>query len=312
MKPPAISVIVPCYNVARFIPQTLDSILDQSGPEAEILVVDDGSTDAIGEALKPFQNRIRYIRIPNSGGPSRPRNIGLQEAAGDLVAFCDADDLMLPGKLRVAGEVFEGHPEVDFLFTNFQTCDETGRKIEGDFLAEYREFRRFLKPVAGSKLSLLEGADAYRALLRANFIGTSSVVGRTRVFPGAGGFDETMPNAEDIDLWRRIALRGHTFAFLDEVYHSYRLRSGSISHGESRRYPALIKGAEKEIPHCTDPEDLRFIKDEIVRLWLGYGYALRKEGQKSQAQKAYRTALGMRKSWEGIKGLVLSSLVRNT
>ena len=311
MRPPLISVIVPCYNVALFIPQTLKSILEQAGPEVEILVVDDGSTDAIEPALGPFKDQIRYIRIPNSGGPSRPRNIGLQEATGDLVSFCDADDLMLPGKLETAAGIFADYPEVDFLFTNFQTCDEAGLPIETNFLAEYRHFRKYLHPVRESQLSLLLGADAYRGLLRANFIGTSSVVGRTRVFTDAGGFDETMPNAEDIDLWRRIARCGHKFGFLDVVCHSYRIRAGSISHGESERYPALIKGTEKEIPFCTDSEDLNFINDEIVRLWLGYGYALRKEGQKSQAKNAYRTALSLRKSWEGIKGLILSSLVRD-
>lgn len=308
MPPPEISVVVPCYNVAGFVPQTLKTILGQTGPEVEILVVDDGSTDPIDQALKPFTEQIRYFRIPNSGGPSRPRNIGITEAVGELISFCDADDLMLPGKLAAAAQVFADHPEVDFLFTNFQTCDEAGKIIEPDFLAEYRKFRKFLQPTVKSRLGLLPGADAYRSLLRANFIGTSSVVCRRKVFSDTVAFDETMPNAEDVDLWRRIARRGHTFAFLDDVYHAYRIRSGSISHGESGRYPALIKGTEKEIPFCTDPEDLRFINEEIVRLWQGYGFALRKEGKKSQAIKAYRTALSLQKSWEGVKGLILSYL----
>jgi teichuronic acid biosynthesis glycosyltransferase TuaG len=303
---PTISVIVPCFNVAHFIPQTLSSILEQSHPQVEILVVDDGSTDSIDEALAPFADQIHYIRIPNSGGPSRPRNIGLQNARGDLISFCDADDLMLPGKLAAAAQVFEDHPEVDFLFTNFQTCDESGSMINQDFLAEYRDFRKNLQPMGGTGLSLLKGNHAYRSLLWANFIGTSSVVCRSRVFSVAGPFDETMPNSEDRDLWRRIARQGHTFAFLDEIHHSYRIRGGSISHGESERYPAMINGLEKELRHSKDAEDIQIIHQEIHRLWLGYGHALRKEGKRQEAQTAYRTALGQKTTWAGVKGLMLS------
>jgi len=305
---PTISVVIPCYNVATFIEETLATILEQSYPQVEILVVNDGSTDETKEVLEPFKDVVRYFEIPNSGGPSRPRNIGLLKATGELVAFCDADDMMLPGKLAAAEQVFDTHPEVDFLFTNFQKCNEADVVIVPDFLAGYRGFRKYLQPGGETNLSLLSGPDAYRSLLRSNFIGTSSVVCRPGVIASVGNFDETMPNSEDIDLWRRIARRGYTFAFLDEVHHTYRLRFGSISDGGSRMFPAKILGIEKQIPHCSDPKDLNFLHNKIHSLWLSYGYMLRLEMKPKEAKAAFRTALSQKINWAGIKGLVLSSL----
>ena len=305
---PQISVVIPCYNAAAFIARTLDSILAQEYESLEIVLVDDGSTDGTVAALAPYRDRIRYFGIPNSGGPSRPRNVGLQHATGELIAFFDADDLMRPGKLDAAAQAFLDHPGIDFLFTNFARCDENDVTTVTDYLADYQEFRTRLAPVAGTRLGLLSGRDTYRSLLRANFIGTSSVVCRASVFAAIGGFDETMPNSEDLDLWRRIARAGHTFAYLDEVGHAYRLRAGSVSRGGSRMYPAWIEGSERQIPYCDDPVDREYLAGKIHGLWLGYGYALRVEGRRQEAVAAYRTALGRRIDWQGIKGILLCAL----
>lgn len=301
-----ISVVMPCYNVEEFVAETLTSVLAQSLAPSEVLVINDGSTDGTKEALAAFDEQIIYLETANTGGPSRPRNYGLENATGDLIAFFDSDDLMLPGKLAAAADVFASRSDVDFLFTNFQKIDEQGNVVLADFLAEYQEFRRYLAPVNGTRLSLLHGPDAYRSLLRANFIGTSSVICRRAVFDAVGNFDETMPNSEDVDLWRRIARAGHTFALLDDVYHGYRIRSGSVSRGGSKLYPAWIKAAEKEIPYCSDPQDIQYLADKVQRMWLGYGYNLRIEGDVVGARSAFRTALRRKISWGGIRGLALT------
>lgn len=308
MPLPDISVVIPCYNAETFIARTLFSVVEQSGCVVEILVVNDGSTDETKAILKPFQNDIKYFELPNSGGPSRPRNVGVANASSDLIAFCDADDLMLPGKLAAAVNVFLAHPNIDFLFTNFQKCDENDTVTISNYLVDYHDFRAYLKPTGGKNLSMINGPDMYRCLLRANFIGTSSVVCRANVLAAYGKFDETMPNSEDIDLWRRIARHGHNFGFLDEVYHSYRYRNDSISRGGSNLFPAWIKGFESQVSYCSDPDDLIFLKDKIHGLWLGYGYALRIEGKHNEAKKAYRTALEKKYTWRGLKGLLLCSL----
>jgi len=93
-----VSVIIPAYNGAAFLPEAIDSVLAQDYEPLEILVVDDGSTDDTHDVLRPYAPRIRYFYQENRG-PSAARNLGIERARGDLIAFLDADDRWLPGKL---------------------------------------------------------------------------------------------------------------------------------------------------------------------------------------------------------------------
>ena len=309
MQDVRISVVVPCFNAERYVARTLDSILAQDVPAAEVIVVNDGSTDGTRGAVEPYSDSIRYLEIPNSGGPSKPRNIGIEQATGDVIVFCDADDLMLPDKLAETVRVFAQYPEVDFLFTNFLICGETDQVLVPDFLARYHDFRSSLRPTSDPGVYLMEGRNAFRHLLRANFIGTSSVACRAKVLADVGGFDESMANSEDVDLWRRIGLHGTTFGFVDRILHRYRYHEESVSHGGSKVFPGQIAGLEKQLQNCEVPADRELVDRRIHDLWLGYGMALRREGEMARSREAYRTALAARVSWAGIRGLVMT-LVR--
>ncbi|MCP4359414.1 MAG: glycosyltransferase family 2 protein, partial [Chloroflexi bacterium] len=96
---PQVSVIIPTYNSARFLPEALDSVFCQNYDAYEVIVVDDGSTDNTLDVLKPYRDRIHYICQENAGSAAA-RNTGLWLAKGEFILFLDADDLMLPGKLR--------------------------------------------------------------------------------------------------------------------------------------------------------------------------------------------------------------------
>ncbi len=100
MKGPLVSVIVPCYNAARFLPEALATIRAQRYEPLEILVVDDGSTDNTPDVVSGFGSEVRYLRKPN-GGPASARNLGLREARGEWIAFLDADDQWPEGKLEL-------------------------------------------------------------------------------------------------------------------------------------------------------------------------------------------------------------------
>jgi glycosyltransferase involved in cell wall biosynthesis len=137
MAPPLISVVIDSYNYGRYIEEAVESVLAQDFPpdRIEILAVDDGSTDDTAERLRKYAPKVRYLHKPN-GGQASAFNFGLQEARGGIVAFLDADDYWLPGKLPRVAEEFERHPEVGMVYHNFCTLHADGEFREGGFYGQ--------------------------------------------------------------------------------------------------------------------------------------------------------------------------------
>src|SRR3954452_6386677 len=123
-----VSVVIPTYNRASLLPRAVDSALIQLGPEDELIVVDDGSTDGTEAALVPWRGRIHYLRLPH-GGAGRARNAGWAVASGDLVAFLDSDDEWLPGKLTLQRALLAARPELAFCWTDF--ASNPGVQVSG-------------------------------------------------------------------------------------------------------------------------------------------------------------------------------------
>ncbi|MFN3531871.1 MAG: glycosyltransferase family 2 protein [Candidatus Brocadia sp.] len=182
-----VSVILPTYNCAPFLPDSLGSVLSQAYDFYEIIVVDDGSTDNTKEVLKPFMQRIKYIHLEQNRGLPNARNIGIQSAQGKYIAFLDADDLWLPEKLQTDVNYFDQHPEVSMLYSRHINIDEKGYALGGE-----------------RKKRLPSGNIFIRLFSEQNFIIASSVVVRKEVFEAAGLFDEQLINCQDWDMWLRI------------------------------------------------------------------------------------------------------------
>jgi glycosyltransferase involved in cell wall biosynthesis len=188
-----ISVVIPTYNRAARIPVAVRCALEQTRPPFEVIVVDDGSTDATEEALRPFAGRIRYIRTPN-GGASAARNRGIREARGEWIAFLDSDDTWSPDKLQRQIECVERTgAEVCFCVST----DESGNPLD---------------MLAGMDPSLEEHAERFYPpddcrLFRfpAHPYVQSMLVARQAV-EKAGAFDETLRVAEDTKLIYQLAL----------------------------------------------------------------------------------------------------------
>jgi glycosyltransferase involved in cell wall biosynthesis len=126
---PTVSVIIPSHNSGRFLGEAVESVLSQEYPSVELIVVDDGSTDDTQRLLSGYYGRIRHIRQPNQG-VSTARNRGIEIATGDLVSFLDADDLMLPGKLRDQVACFGQSPRnPGIVNSGWRTVDATGKSI---------------------------------------------------------------------------------------------------------------------------------------------------------------------------------------
>jgi glycosyltransferase involved in cell wall biosynthesis len=310
MREPLVSIIIPSYNAAAFLPEVLDSVFAQTYRHFEVIFVDDGSTDATPEILAPYRDRLLYIVQGNSGGPSRPRNVGLREAQGSLIAFCDADDPLKPRHLEEAVAVFRRHPEVDVVVSDFACVDEQGRLLKGSWLSTYQDFRGSLVTTDDPESHLVAGPDLYPHLLRHNFIGTPGVVLRSRALDRVGEFDESLPNAEDRDMWLRLARSGCVFAVLDRVHFVYRRHARGITARGWRLTQGLIRVLEKQQPHLRAVSDRKFVADQLHALRLGYAWRLRKNGEYDRALAIIQEALAEHRTLGSLRALLLTRLLK--
>lgn len=289
-RKPLISVVIPAWNAAATLSATLESVLGQDYPRIEVIVADDGSTDATGEIVRGYGDRVVYLADRNHGGPSRPRNRGLERARGDLVALFDSDDLMAPDKLSASAKVLEEIPAADLLFTDFQVIDAGGEVLQPRFLADYRSFRKALRPTGLAGVGLISGEDLIVELLRANFIGTSGVVARREALAAAGGFDEVLLNADDRDMWFRLAGNGRTFAFLDRALHSYRRLPGGVTARGGRRLPASVRVIERQRPLLRSRTAVRAWRRAMSRSLTSLAWHRGDEGLFAAAMRDYARA----------------------
>ena len=224
-----ISIIIPVYNAENFIEDTLNSILSQSFTHFEVILIDDCSTDASKDKITPFlSDNVHYFsEESNTGGPSKPRNTGIEKSKGKYVMFFDSDDLMLPNKLEVTFNALEKNNNVGLLCTNFQSIDINSNIIKSDFLREYQSFRADLLH-QNDKVYKLSGESAYVSLLKANFIGTSSVTIPKHVLNEIGGFYEALTNGDDLYMWFKITKK-FDILYIDQPFHQYRIQPNSIS-----------------------------------------------------------------------------------
>ncbi|MFN2309395.1 MAG: glycosyltransferase family 2 protein [Gammaproteobacteria bacterium] len=120
-----VSVLIPTFNRRDYIVQALESVLAQDYADMEIIVVDDGSTDGTEDVLKPYLSAIRYIRTPNQG-PALARNVGMEAAQGEYIAYLDSDDLYYPFKTRLQAEFLDEHPDVGMVYSDFSAFSDEG------------------------------------------------------------------------------------------------------------------------------------------------------------------------------------------
>ena len=213
--PPLVSAIIPTYNGAAFLASAIDSVLTQSYPAIECIVVDDGSSDDTPAIIAAFGSRIRHNRQANQG-PARARNHGAQMAHGELISFLDDDDVWKPTKVeRQVGKLAE-RPSAAVVYTAVEVIDAEGAPL-GIIPAPSRElaFRNTLL-MQWPHLALEQGA----------------LICRT-AFTEVGGFDERLSTSDACDLACRLAL-SYAVEPLDEPLVSYRQHAHQLHHDLSR------------------------------------------------------------------------------
>jgi glycosyltransferase involved in cell wall biosynthesis len=225
MPQPLVSVVMAAKNYARFLPEAIESVLAQSFADWELLIIDDGSTDATPTAARPFlaDPRVRYFRADKLGQP-RAKNLGIGLARGEFVAFLDADDAWEPTKLEKQLAVFRDNPGVGVVFCRRSLIDESGRALVGPAVPATAK----TAGTAGPTSPPLPRGRVLPAMFVQNFVCFSSAVVRREVFAHVGRFDPQWDLAIDFDLWLRVA-RHHGFDFVDEELVKYRTGHGNLS-----------------------------------------------------------------------------------
>lgn len=216
MKSPLVSVVIPAYRSAQTIGRTIDSLLAQTRPADEILVIDDGSPDDLATALAPYGERVKLVRQAN-GGAASARNHGIDRAMGELIAFVDADDFWERHKLERQVAVAERHPEVGL--------------IAGHFYVQFPGQPRFANslPTSGFYDCVLSVRGA-ETLTLARRIWTSMVMVR-RSLLGKQRFDTSLATAEDVDLWIRLIQAAPVYLIAEPLATAV-LVAGSLSRSD--------------------------------------------------------------------------------
>lgn len=214
------SIVIPAYNVEKYLGRTIETALSQTLLPDEIIVVDDGSTDNTRKIAESFKH-IRYFYQKNSGA-AVARNRGAKEAVGDWILFLDADDECLPERVEKVSVYLKENPLPVMICGNeFEGNHDVGWKYKNLF-AYYNK-----------------NQPLFPQLFKRCFLSTSSMAVKREIFLKVGGMDPKLRSAQDFDLWLRMALEGE-LGFIDSPLSRYTIREGNISSNPVNRYKCLL------------------------------------------------------------------------
>ena len=287
-NPPAVSIVMPAYNVARFITETLEAVFAQTFTDYEVIIVNDGSPDTaeLERALEPYAGRVRYIEQKNAGAGAA-RNTALRAARGEYIAFLDADDLWLPDYL---GEQFE------FLRGGNYDLVYSDALLFGD------------SPIAGKtymETSPSNGEVNFKSLVHyeCNLI-TSGVLARKDPILAAGLFKEDIRNGQDFELWLRLVRAGARVAYQRKVLLRYRCHPESLSSADpvdkiARQLRLFEKIVETHDLTADERAEIEHVFEKLrAELEFEIGKARFAEGDFAEARRRFKTANHVRRSWK--------------
>ena len=255
-----VTVIIPIYNMEKYITEAVDSALNQTYENCEIIVIDDGSTDNTFNILKRYNNNIRYIKQDNKG-LACARNVGIKKSTGDYIALLDADDIWLPDRLTIEVKILDELPEVGLVHSSIYWINENGKKLTNP----------------DEKRKYCSGYIAKYIISRKSDIYCPTVLFRKSCVNDVGYFDENLTRlgVEDRDLWYRIALK-YKIEYVDKPLAKYRYREDSMSKNFNKMQKARYYMINKYFPnkkHKLNLERRKLLSD--LHLSQGDGIAWR-------------------------------------
>lgn len=235
---PLVSIIIPCYNQARFLADALDSALAQEYDALEIIVVNDGSTDDFQARSAPYQNdaRVKIIAQENRGLPAA-RNRGIRAARGAYLKFLDADDWLARACLAKQVAVFQAAPTLGLVYCDLVRVNAQGEQIDDYSVARARR--------------ILDG-DILPSLLVGGYFTPQTALVPRRALDQIGFFDETLGGSADMELWMRLMCENYTARFVSEKLVYYRLHDANMSQDTAHMQTTHLRaldGITTRYPH---------------------------------------------------------------
>lgn len=297
MRDPSVSVIIPTYNCSNYISNSIESVLAQTHPPAEILIVDDASTDDTPAVVSAHSDpRIRYIRAARNEGSAAARNRGMALAAGDYLAFLDADDLWRPTMLEKQVAMMQHDRELICSFTNFvRFVEGTGETLPEQFKF-YPELSSLRSVASGCGNFLVVEGDAF-----VQFIGFQELPGFMQCFLfrrtmiAGMRLNESLRRCQDLEFVARVLMRGKV-AFSREVLADVR------RHGANTTRDISLMSLDKlwallPLQDVVDsPPRRAALNDRLVKAWIDAATALIRARRGLDGLKHYAKAFGHRGS----------------
>lgn len=271
---PKVSVIIPTYNCARYLGQAIESVMNQTYRDVEIIVVDDGSTDETSQIMDKYGANVHYIRQDNRG-MSAARNRAIDSSSGELIALLDADDWWEPTKLEEQVSTLAQDPDVCLVYSDLKVVHDDG-SITPSFLSS--------RPMAAS-------GYIFDQLLENCFILPSTVLLWRTCLDQVGMFDETMRSHEDIDLWLRMCQRWKV-ALIPKSLTYRRQGSTNVSANANLRAEYGLKLCLKalSLPNINEKQR-RIIIRQLGKAYFSQGYLYFTQGNMKECRDSLAKSL---------------------
>lgn len=279
---PEVSVIIATYNMGQFVSRAIASVLAQQQVDLELIVVDDGSTDDTRQVLDDVRGepRVRILEQENQGQP-RAKNAGIRAARGNFIAFCDADDYWLPGKLALQLPLFASNPRAGVVYSTIRLLSEDGT-------------------LSTPQDHLLCRGEILETLFVRNVVPFGTAVVRRECLDQVGVFDESIPMGIDWDLWLRIAAAWE-FDYVAEPTYVHRIWAGQMSWNWQGRYDCALLIMERFLARHPDKVSQSVVATAYADTYTSLAAAhLEHSGMSAcleHLKKALRHQPGFRPAW---------------
>lgn len=283
---PRVSILLTCYNHIAYLPAALEGVRAQTYRDYEIIAIDDGSTDGTRQWLSQ-QPDVRCVFNETNLGTYATLNVGLEKAAGELIAVLNDDDVWLPGKLERQVELLDSNSQVGLVHTGGHFIDGEGKRREGNPL--------------GFEFPTFQTGDILLGLVYENKIIASAALARRACFDDLGGFNPLYFGSGDWEMWFRIAEKW-LVGFVDEPLTLYRVHGANASHKLERiwRDDQMLREwmVDRLYDHESRFEPARFRQAEAFN-WAALGTVRTLNGDSRTGRKAYETSIRLNpKRWK--------------
>lgn len=294
---PRFSVVIPAYNAGATLTRALNSVLAQTWPAHEIIVVDDGSCDNTEEVVAAYGGRVTFLRQKNTG-PSAARNRGVEAASGDWIAFLDADDWYYPGRLQAHADMITADPVLDFLVASFDYRDTEGKLINPS-IEQTPLGRRLLQQAGKNGHAVIEGEHIGQFIAQ-QFSDTRCLSLPRQTFMALGGFPVDLRICEDVVFLIRLCIASRRIGVVCASQAVYLVHDqGLIRSDRLRAQTETVRALHTlEAEMHSAPAPLQQAWQNLIKeAYRNLAYYLAKQGRKGEALAGLMKSFRFRPSW---------------